>query len=528
MSTKAKTTDDIKAKTTDDIKAKTTNDIKAKTTDDIQAKTARGTMAAISCYICQKPVPGVAALSTHKKDQHDGERRRIFPLKCQWCSIKPMITRSGLSKHLGRCQAVSCLQFPLSCPFCKAECQGPVDLSRHSLECYSWEQDTSSDDQLLNEFDKELIRVTRHPAAARYTEQMFEKAELRLENGEREFAFIISRGSKRSKSGSKAYVHIPKRHAPEVVEDTKLDAVLESHAYGHLVCLEDYKLLENKDPLWHLPFPDNGELLATMFEGMLIQSGDDILLAYKVEVYGTADYEDPHAQELAKPDGKNAFKVESVYHDQTHKVMVGTVKWCVLVTLAVMVTDGTVVVGPDNKFFHPKAASHVWIKKTSHDWIKKKPADDLYNTMARQLRSKFDDEATFALYSAVHPLLNHHTTMPVTLRTLYGFKSKNAWSGVKVAAFVFHQLYTKCKIVKSEVQMHVEETLSSRKGQSCASLKIVERMIQVMEEEEALPVSKPVNKCLTELAGNLSGEITNLNNTDVMDAVVKKIKSMIL
>ncbi|KAG0314983.1 hypothetical protein BG000_005355 [Podila horticola] len=498
----------------------------AKTTDDIKAKTAK---TAISCSICQKPISSVTAMSSHKRDQHDGEQRRIFPPKCQWCGIRPMVTRLGLAKHLAdHCEAVLHIKFPLSCRFCDAECQDRNDLSNHSLECYSWEQDTSSDDQLLNEFDKELIRVTRHPAAARYTEQMFEKAELRLENGERGFAFIISSSSKWSMSDSKAFVHIPKHCAPEVVEDSKLDAVLELHAYGHLVCLEDYKLLENKDPLWHLPFPDSGELLAMMFEGMLIQAGNDILLAYKVEVYGMADYEDPHAQELAKPEGKNNFKVENVCHGQMHKVMVGTIKWCMLVTLAVMLTDGTVVVGPDNKFFHPKATSHIWIKKTSCDWIKKKPAEDLHNSMACQLQSKFHNEATFAHYSAVHPLLNHHTTMPVTLRTLFGFKSKNAWSGVKVAAFVFHQLYTKHKIVKAEVQMHVEEALGGRHGKSCESLKIVERMIQVMAEQEAIPVSLPVNKCLTELAGRLSGEITHLNNTDVMDAVVKKIKSMIL
>ncbi|KAF9541496.1 hypothetical protein EC957_002993 [Mortierella hygrophila] len=252
-----------------------------------------------------------------------------------------------------------------------------MSVMRYSISvCFSWEQDTSSDETLLDEFDKELSRVTRHPAAARYTSQMFEKAELRLENGEREFAFILSRGSKRMMSGTNAHVHIAKRRAIEVAEETKSDVAIGSHAYGRLVCFEDYKLLEENDPLWHLPFPDNGELLATMFEGMLIQSGDDILLACKVEVYGTADYEDPHAQEIAKPEGMHAFKVENVSHDQTRKVMVGTVKWCVLATLAVVVTDGTVVVGPDNKFFHPKATSRVWIKKTSYGRIKK-PVEDL-------------------------------------------------------------------------------------------------------------------------------------------------------
>ncbi|KAG0274633.1 hypothetical protein BGZ95_009593 [Linnemannia exigua] len=60
--------------------------------------------------------------------------------------------------------------------------------------------------------------------------------------------------------------------------------------------------------------------------------------------------------------------------------------------------------------------------------------------------------------------------MLVTLRTLFGFKSKNAWSGVKIAAFVASQNF----------------------------------------------------------AGYPSGEIINLNNMDVKDAVAKKIKSMIL
>lgn len=496
-------------------------------TQDKSTPISKDTKTTITCYLCQKEVSSTSsAQHSHKWDQHDGGRRRIFPLKCNWCDVKPMTTRTGLGKHLARCQGVLRLEFPLACPSCEAECQGVVELAKHSSACYSWEQDSSSDEKFLDDFDKELIRVTRHPAAVRFMEEMFDKAEVRLEGGQIEYAFMVSPGSKRLNSGLKGHIHIAKRRAPDVIKVTKSDIAVGSHAYGRLVCFEDYKLLENDDPLWHLPFPDNGELLATMFEGMVIQSGNDILLAYKVEVYGTADYEDPHAQEVAKPEGVHAFKVENVCHDQTRKVMVGAIKWCVLVTLAVMVTDGTVVVGPDNRFFHPKATSSVWIKKTSYGLSN--TTRGLYNTMARQLRSKFDNEATFELYSAVHPLFNHHTTMPVTLKTLYGFKIKNEWSGVKVAAFVFHQLYTKRKIVRADVKLHVEEALSGRKGMSCESLKIVERMIDVMAEEEAVPVSKPVNKCLTDLAGKLSGEITNLNNSDVLRAVVKKIKSMVL
>ncbi|KAF9168469.1 hypothetical protein DFQ26_007600 [Actinomortierella ambigua] len=49
---------------------------------------------------------------------------------------------------------------------------------------------------------------------------------------------------------------------------------------------------------------------------------ETVVLGFKMEVYGTADHEDPHAQELAKPEGRNAFKAENVCHDKTHKVIV--------------------------------------------------------------------------------------------------------------------------------------------------------------------------------------------------------------
>ncbi|KAF9986282.1 hypothetical protein BGZ65_008201 [Modicella reniformis] len=445
----------------------------AETTADTET-TLSTTAVCHLCYLCQKSFKNASALSTHKADSHDGRRRRIHPLKCHWCNSKSVMTRRGLSKHLSSCQEVRRLQFPLSCPCCGCVCQKLEDLPKHSLKCESWEQDSSDDEQVLADFDKELAQ---------------------------------------------AHVRIVKRRTPEVIEDTRLGVALVTHAYGRLVRLNDYKLLDNKDPIWHMPFPENGEHLARMLEGLLIQSGDDVLLALKVEVYGTSDYEDPHAQEIAKPEGTKPFKVTNIYHDQTHKVMIGTVKWCLLVTLAVMLTDGTVVVGPDNRVFNPKETSSVWIKKEQ--------GPHLFNTMARQLRSKFNDEATFAPYSAVHTPFNHHTTMPVTLRTLYGFKFNKAWSSVKVAAFVFHQLYTKHKVVKAEIQLHVEEALSGNQGKSTEILDIIQRMIGVMAEEESFPVSKAVNACLTELAGKLSGEITSLNNTYVMDAVVKKVKNII-
>ncbi|KAG0253127.1 hypothetical protein BG011_006539, partial [Mortierella polycephala] len=95
----------------------------AKTTQIVKVKTTGSTMAdSCICYLCQKEISSTSsARNNHKWDNHDGWRRRIFPLKCQWCDIKPMITRKDLAKHLlSRCEAVLRLRFPLSCPFCDA------------------------------------------------------------------------------------------------------------------------------------------------------------------------------------------------------------------------------------------------------------------------------------------------------------------------------------------------------------------------------------------------------------------------
>ncbi|KAF9163680.1 hypothetical protein DFQ26_002273 [Actinomortierella ambigua] len=247
---------------------------------------------------------------------------------------------------------------------------------------------------------------------------------------------------------------------------------------------------------------------------MLIFSGDDVLLAYKVEAYGAETPRDAHAQVVLEI-GSMSFKVENVLHDSTHKVMVGCIRWCVLVTMAVMLTSGQVIVGPNNTVFHPRATSRVFIRKT--------PKEDLVSAVPRQLRSKFDMEDTFALYATVHPLFAVYNTMPVTLGTLWFFKCKTAWSGIKIAAFLFFELHENRKIIKTVVQKHPEEALTACKGKLCQKLKIVKDLLQVMADEEVFPVSSSVNRCLTDLAQTLSSEITDLNHNQIKAAVAQKI-----
>ncbi|KAG0218848.1 hypothetical protein BGW41_008380, partial [Actinomortierella wolfii] len=218
---------------------------------------------------------------------------------------------------------------------------------------------------------------------------------------------------------------------------------LKRHNYGNLVSIDDYRLCDNDEEMWHMGFAGNGELLATSLQGLLLQSGNMVLLVDKVEVWGRTPSEDPHRLDVARPIGKKPFTVVNEWHDKAHKVMIGTVKWNALVTQAVILTNGTVVVGPNNNLFHPHLDSHVWVRKDKNI--------NLFNLMERQVRSKFDVSSTFGNFAAVNPLMNDFRTLPVTMKTLYEFKAENAWSGLKVGAFIFHQLYNgQRKIIKAE------------------------------------------------------------------------------
>ncbi|KAG0276986.1 hypothetical protein BGZ95_006723 [Linnemannia exigua] len=326
----------------------------------------------------------------------------------------------------------------------------------------------------MREFDEELVCVVGNMTGVQYLKALLEPIELRYKNGEKSFGLRFPGVTKRVQDGSMTFVRPIKRRKSPAIVDIALETALKRHSYGGLICIDDYRLSENSDELWHMGFAGNGEFLATSLEGLLLQSGDMVLLVDKVEVFGRTPSEDPHGVDVARPIGKKSFIVVNEWHDEAHKVMIGTVKWNALV------------------------------------------------------RSKFDVEPTFGNFAAVNPLLNDFRTLPVTLKTLYEFKTDNAWSGLKVGAFVFHQLYNgQHKINKAEAQNSMEEALKRSKDKPCKILDIVEQILNVMAEEEGAPVSKEVNRYLTELAPKLSSEIWTLNKDKVLPAIVKRIDEIL-
>ncbi|KAF9995634.1 hypothetical protein BGZ79_010680, partial [Entomortierella chlamydospora] len=163
-------------------------------------------------------------------------------------------------------------------------------------------------------------------------------------------------------------------------------------------------------------------------------------------------------------------------HDSARRVMVGTVGWNALATLAVVVRSGKIVVGPHNSLFQPHEASHVWLRKDG--------GEDLHNNVERHTRSKFDKDLSYKKFATTHPRFLDYCTLPVTLTTLWEFKSntKGAWPGIKVAAHVFYQLHKHGKILKSDV-MNCLQMLRVEKGRTEETTGIVgnlNRLVEIM------------------------------------------------
>jgi len=221
---------------------------------------------------------------------------------------------------------------------------------------------------------------------------------------------------------------------------------------------------------------------------------------------------------LGEPDSSRPLKVANLTHDNTQMVIIGTVRWNALVTMAVVLTSGRVIVGPHNPWFHPHAASHVWLVENGDE--------DLNNNLERHTRSKFDQASSYELFAAAHHRFLAHHTLPVTLTTLWEFKSRETakiWSGAKIAAFVFHQLLNRGKMLKSDLTQRLDELETRENLPTEATVDGIaanlRRLLEAMRDEETKPVSKKVSNELRQLGEKLQGQISKINNSTITDEV---------
>ena len=193
-------------------------------------------------------------------------------------------------------------------------------------------------------------------------------------------------------------------------------------------------------------------------------------------------------------------------------------------TMTVVVTSGRVVVGPHNPWFYPHASSHVWILENG----------DEDNNIERHRRSKFDQQSSYELFAAAHPRFLSHRTLPVTLSTLWDFKSRGKgtqWSGIKLASFIFNQLLGRRNLLKSDViqwlpEVQSLETSSTEKA-SAAIVANLRRLGEIIGEQETGPVSVKISHELRQLAEKLQSEISKINNDIISEEVKLLIENII-
>ncbi|KAG0330640.1 hypothetical protein BG000_011616 [Podila horticola] len=361
----------------------------------------------------------------------------------------------------------------------------------------------------------ELVENTKHFASAELVKKMFVPTVMRLAGGERLFGFVlVTRAHLLGEEGKVALVSPLKYRLEETLEDTDLTVALKPHKYGRLAKVNEYELVEDGDDFWCMPFSGGSELVARKLQSCLIQSGPDVILCLKVEVYGRSPDEDPHGDaDVALPDIR-PFKIVNQKFDDTSQLMIGTVRWNALVTMAVVLTSGRIIVGPNNSIFKPHSKSHLWLKKGGEK--------DMCNNLVRQIRTNFDDGITF-------------NTKPVTLADLWSFKvATNGWSGLKLVAFIFNKLYGAGGVMlRSDVQerlalIRCDKGNDDDDGDNDRGIRNnLRRLVEVMGDKETRPVSVKVDKELRGLADKVQKELSKINRSVITAEVQKTIEGML-
>ncbi|KAF9987483.1 hypothetical protein BGZ79_005210, partial [Entomortierella chlamydospora] len=126
----------------------------------------------------------------------------------------------------------------------------------------------------------------------------------------------------------------------------------------------------------------------------------------------------------------------------------------------------------------------------------------MHSNLVRQTRSNFDNITTFGLHAAIHPRLNRTHTRPVTLFDLWSFKARNnGWSGIKLAAYIIYNLYEASEpLLKSKVQEYLTMIRGDKDGNvddddsNSGIGSSLTRLVKVMKDQEARPVSLAVNR----------------------------------
>ena len=290
-----------------------------------------------------------------------------------------------------------------------------------------------------------------------------------------------------------------------------LSQALLAHRYGKLALgdLHLYKALDDKT--CRKNFKSSARKIAKKLAGALIHSMNNVLLVLKVEVYGRKESEYPHQQPLAFP-VLEPYVVQSVEHDRTTKILIGTASWLALVTSCVQLNTGDVVVGPHNTHFTPHARTSICIREDYKKNI----------TIERHLRSKFHMAETFKKCAGVFHLFQESTCLPITFQSLHEHYLSKTSSGIKTLAATFFQLYQD----KALSQTRLAEQVGDAAPESSRISRNIHHLQQMLNQSDGhmVKVTENISKQLRVLGDHAVGNITSLNHSVVKQSVQKRIE----
>ncbi|KAF9197331.1 hypothetical protein BGZ49_002279 [Haplosporangium sp. Z 27] len=211
--------------------------------------------------------------------------------------------------------------------------------------------------------------------------------------------------------------------------DLDLSPMLSKHRFGGFIVAERYKALESK--FFLLNFAENKEDIARTLAGAVMPIGSEAILIIKVEVYSRVPSEDPHYFNLVRP-SIDVKRVAIIFHDNSNKLIIGTESWSALVTASINLSSGDISVGVNTSV---RIVTDTFVKIWGRDDHDSNPL------LERQLRSKFDQMATYFQCASIFYPFIHWSCHPCTIFNLRNYYGGNkAMSGMKATSIIFNEI----------------------------------------------------------------------------------------
>ncbi|KAG0017662.1 hypothetical protein BGZ80_008055 [Entomortierella chlamydospora] len=222
-----------------------------------------------------------------------------------------------------------------------------VTPSNKRLRCDNMSSDSEGDEVQLQNLEEKFTIIMGHESTAKLLLDLTVPFGVKFQNGKILEVLALPGEAKKLMADPIVSVWPLKR---QTASEAELRHVLWSRKFRDLVDrdLSQYEYLS--DDLCQRTFRKDGQEVAQKLAGALIQTETQVMLTLKVELNGRTQSEDPHSHGLAFPTWES-YVVEATTYEDTRRILIGTATWSALVTSAIILTTGHVIVGPDNTTF---------------------------------------------------------------------------------------------------------------------------------------------------------------------------------